>query len=192
MPAALPDPAAQPRTAPASIGPRTWLTIGAGLLLFVLVPFALVGSWFEALATDAVRSSAPHWLLAAAIVVLLALDIVLPVPSSVVSTAAGAALGFWPGLAASALGMTAGRHRPRGRRAFRGADVSREPRGVGGLRARRRDSLVDGLDAAGDRRGDRPAGAGHGRGEPRQTPRRVSEDPVDLLIVAACGTRVTW
>jgi uncharacterized membrane protein YdjX (TVP38/TMEM64 family) len=40
------------------------------------------------------------------VVVLLGADIVLPVPSSLVSTAAGAFLGFLPGLAASVLGMT--------------------------------------------------------------------------------------
>lgn len=106
MPAAQPD-RARPDGAPASAGARTWLTIGAGLVLFVLVPFVLFGTWFEAVVTEAVHASPPAWLLAAAIVALLALDIVLPMPSSVVSTAAGAALGFWPGLAASALGMTA-------------------------------------------------------------------------------------
>ena len=100
-------PAARPDAAPASIGLRPWITIGAGLLLFVLVPFALLGTWFESVATETVYTSSPRWLLAATVVALLALDIVLPVPSSVVSTAAGAALGFWPGLAASTLGMTA-------------------------------------------------------------------------------------
>jgi uncharacterized membrane protein YdjX (TVP38/TMEM64 family) len=39
---------------------------------------------------------------------LLALDVLLPVPSSLVSTAAGAMLGFWGGVASSWLGMTAG------------------------------------------------------------------------------------
>ena len=107
MPAAPLDPATGPDAAPASLGSRAWLTIGVGLLLFVLVPFALLGTWFESVATEAVYASSPQWLLAAAVVALLALDIVLPVPSSVVSTTAGAALGFWPGLAASTLGMTA-------------------------------------------------------------------------------------
>ena len=81
-------PAARPDAAPASIGLRPWITIGAGLLLFVLVPFALLGTWFESVATETVYTSSPRWLLAATVVALLALDIVLPVPSSVVSTAA--------------------------------------------------------------------------------------------------------
>ena len=42
------------------------------------------------------------------IVGVLALDILLPVPSSAVSTWGGAVLGAWAGAAASALGMTAG------------------------------------------------------------------------------------
>ena len=42
----------------------------------------------------------------AAVVALLAADVVLPVPSSLVSTAAGAALGFTVGTVASILGMT--------------------------------------------------------------------------------------
>ena len=99
-------PAARPDVAPASVGSRSWITIGAGLLLFVLVPFALLGTWFEAVAIETVHASSPRWLIAATIVALLAVDIVLPVPSSVVSTAAGATLGFWSGLAASTLGMT--------------------------------------------------------------------------------------
>jgi uncharacterized membrane protein YdjX (TVP38/TMEM64 family) len=107
MPAAPLDPPTGPDVAPVPVGSRPWITIGAGLLLFVLVPFALLGTWFEAVATETVHASSPRWLIAAAIVTLLTLDIVLPVPSSVVSTAAGAALGFWSGLAASTLGMTA-------------------------------------------------------------------------------------
>ena len=39
---------------------------------------------------------------------LLGLDVLLPVPSSIVSTAAGATLGFIPGLVISSVGMTTG------------------------------------------------------------------------------------
>jgi uncharacterized membrane protein YdjX (TVP38/TMEM64 family) len=46
--------------------------------------------------------------IAAAVVGFLGLDVLLPVPSSIVSTAGGAALGFLPGLAASTAGMTLG------------------------------------------------------------------------------------
>ena len=86
---------------------RAWLTIGIGLIVFVLVPFLLFERRMnEVTAHTWGRSAAAPLAVAARSSTLLALDIVLPVPSSAVSTAAGALLGFWPGLAASMLGMT--------------------------------------------------------------------------------------
>ncbi|WP_165831098.1 TVP38/TMEM64 family protein [Sphingomonas pokkalii] len=52
--------------------------------------------------------AAEHRLAAGAGAVLLALDIVLPVPSSVVATAMGAMLGGWAGTLVNAAGLTAG------------------------------------------------------------------------------------
>lgn len=79
-----------------------WLVIGLLLLGFVLVPFALLGEQHaEALLRQA-RGPAGALILGA----LLALDIVLPVPSSVVSTAAGALFGAAAGTAISTVGMT--------------------------------------------------------------------------------------
>jgi uncharacterized membrane protein YdjX (TVP38/TMEM64 family) len=76
------------------------------LLTVILVPLVLlegrVHDW--TLQQMHANRSAPS--IALAVVVLLGADIVLPVPSSLVSTAAGAFLGFLPGLAASVLGMT--------------------------------------------------------------------------------------
>jgi hypothetical protein len=58
MPAAPLDPTTGPDGAPASVGLRTWLTIGAGLLLFVLVPFALLGTLSAAYALAGPTASA--------------------------------------------------------------------------------------------------------------------------------------
>ena len=79
-------------------------------LLFgvVLVPFLLLGgasnTWIEGwLDADGSRAAA-----AAVIISALTLDVFLPVPSSLVSTASGALLGLWLGVAVSTVGMTLG------------------------------------------------------------------------------------
>ena len=81
---------------------------GLVLLAAILIPFFLwedaIRIWFA----DLVTSSRGRPAVAAAMVGLLAADIVLPVPSSLVSTAAGGLLGFAWGTIASWLGMTAG------------------------------------------------------------------------------------
>jgi uncharacterized membrane protein YdjX (TVP38/TMEM64 family) len=85
---------------------RAWLWLAAIVVVVVLVPFVLL----EGIINDAIDryiASAPSTAaLAFAVIILLALDIVLPIPSSVVATTAGAALGFWPGIFASVTGMT--------------------------------------------------------------------------------------
>jgi uncharacterized membrane protein YdjX (TVP38/TMEM64 family) len=82
--------------------------MGAVVLLFILLPFAL----FERGVTDwtlqQFRSSGETAWVAGVVVALLAADVVLPVPSSLVSTASGASLGFVLGLTASVCGMTLG------------------------------------------------------------------------------------
>lgn len=78
------------------------------LLALILVPFFL---WEDAIlrwANAFTGTPGNAAFVAAAIGGLLAADIVLPVPSSLVSTAAGALLGFLPGALVSWLGMTAG------------------------------------------------------------------------------------
>ena len=82
-----------------------WLAIGVALLAFVLVPFFLFEEQFHALAIRLARERSLTTALA--IAALLALDIVLPIPSSVLSTAAGALLGFPLGAMISTIGMTA-------------------------------------------------------------------------------------
>ena len=76
------------------------------LAALVVVPFFLLGQAFEAEAAGWI--SARQGRVAAALVVvgLLAADIVLPVPSSIVGTAAGALLGWVGGSAAVFAGLT--------------------------------------------------------------------------------------
>jgi uncharacterized membrane protein YdjX (TVP38/TMEM64 family) len=78
------------------------------LLAVVLVPFLVFERQFEQLATWLANGNASGWLTASAIGALLALDVFLPVPSSIVSTGAGVMLGFWRGAAVIWIGMTAG------------------------------------------------------------------------------------
>ena len=73
-----------------------------------IVPFLLFGPSLEEQITGRLDASVAPGTLAAVIVGLLAVDVFLPVPSSVVSTFAGSTLGFAAGTAASWLGMTAG------------------------------------------------------------------------------------
>jgi membrane protein DedA with SNARE-associated domain len=80
----------------------------AAALLVPAIPFLLLGADFETQILELVRRDWPAGELFAAVVGTLAVDILLPVPSSAVSTFAGASLGIAGGLAASWLGMTLG------------------------------------------------------------------------------------
>jgi len=84
----------------------------AGLILAVLLlsvlTFVLLGDGIEPMIADFVRVDRQLEVKAAAIFGLLAADIFLPVPSSLVSFTAGAALGPVLGAMVSAAGMTAG------------------------------------------------------------------------------------
>ncbi len=81
-----------------------WITIG--LFVLILIPFALWEGRFEALTKSLLDEERPREWIAAAVVALLGADVVLPIPSSLISTSSGYLLGFWRGLAASWLGMT--------------------------------------------------------------------------------------
>lgn len=83
-----------------------WLAVAGALLVFILIPFAIWEERFAELSASAARSGGPAAF--AALSGLLALDVVLPVPSSIVSTAAGSLFGLWKGAAASWTGMSAG------------------------------------------------------------------------------------
>ena len=85
-----------------------WVTIAGIFLIVLLTPFFLLENDINQFVERVTRSGLRFEAIALAVVCLLALDVFLPVPSSVVSTAAGATLGFFPGLVASAAGMTLG------------------------------------------------------------------------------------
>lgn len=97
-------------TSPAGRGRsmRGWLWIAALLLAAILVPFALwdeaITSWSRAVVAG---DGAGAWI-ASVIGGLLAVDVLLPVPSSILSTAAGYRFGFLAGAVVSWGGMTVG------------------------------------------------------------------------------------
>lgn len=84
-----------------------WTTVLVLLVAAILVPFFLFEDHFNRLADEWMRAGGHPAYAAAGITGLLAADVLLPVPSSVVSAAAGVLLGFWRGAAAVWAGMTA-------------------------------------------------------------------------------------
>lgn len=86
-----------------------WLVLLALALAFVLIPFLLLEDRIAAALAGALAAARGHALLVGAVIALsLVGDILLPVPSSIVSSFAGAALGFWGGALAIWLGMSGG------------------------------------------------------------------------------------
>jgi len=83
-----------------------WAILSSLLLALILVPFFLFEGQFNALAERLARGEGSSWYSAAAIGALLVSDVVLPIPSSLVSAAAGALLGFWRGALVVWVGMT--------------------------------------------------------------------------------------
>ncbi|MET7694674.1 VTT domain-containing protein [Streptomyces sp. NPDC005483] len=83
-----------------------WFWLVFGLFAAILVPFFLFGDYFDALASLAAEHRLSTPLAVTVIAGLLALDVFLPVPSSVVSAAAGVLLGFWWGTTVIWAGMT--------------------------------------------------------------------------------------
>jgi uncharacterized membrane protein YdjX (TVP38/TMEM64 family) len=78
------------------------------VLAIPIVPFVLFGQQVDAwLAAWRADPPARH-VVASVVVMLLATDVFLPIPSSMVSTLAGSQLGVWNGTAAAWLGMTLG------------------------------------------------------------------------------------
>lgn len=79
----------------------------AGLLALILVPFFLFQTQFDEMSARMTSGHLPPWVTAGAVVGLLGADVFLPLPSSVISAAAGALLGMWRGTLAIWSGMTA-------------------------------------------------------------------------------------
>jgi uncharacterized membrane protein YdjX (TVP38/TMEM64 family) len=87
---------------------RPWIILSVLLLAIILVPFFLFEEGMNARVLSLLRVGAPHAAIAAIVICLLALDVFLPIPSSIVSTAAGAMLGFPIGVMVSTIGMSIG------------------------------------------------------------------------------------
>ncbi len=84
-----------------------WVLLTTIILLIILVPFFLFGEQVEKWTDDFVESASDQpGLVALVLGLLLAVDILVPVPSSLVSTAAGFVLGFGLGTLTSLIGMT--------------------------------------------------------------------------------------
>lgn len=83
-----------------------WVALISLVFAIILVPFFVYETEIEQSTQSILRQLHDHpfwsWIF---ICFLLSTDIVLPVPSSLASTAGGVALGFWGGLTASWLGM---------------------------------------------------------------------------------------
>ena len=84
-----------------------WLWLALGVVALILVPFFFFEDYFTALAEQAASGTVSVPWAVVVISALLALDVLLPVPSSIVSAAAGVLLGFWLGMFVIWAGMTA-------------------------------------------------------------------------------------
>jgi uncharacterized membrane protein YdjX (TVP38/TMEM64 family) len=85
-----------------------WAAVLAVLLALILIPFFLWEDAFTQKAAELAKADAAPALMALAFAGLLAADVALPVPSSLVSVLAARLLGFFPGCLTIWLGMTAG------------------------------------------------------------------------------------
>lgn len=82
--------------------------LAGSLIAFVVLPFMLFGTSVEAWTFGLLDPSNSAPFIAAAGVLLLAADVVLPVPSTVVAAGLGAVLGALWGIFATAVGLTIG------------------------------------------------------------------------------------
>ena len=85
-----------------------WLLLWIAIVAVVLIPFFLFEEQFNALAARITAGEVSATLAASIIALLLAFDVLLPVPSSIVSTGGGVLLGFVGGTAVVWIGMMAG------------------------------------------------------------------------------------
>lgn len=83
-----------------------WTILWIVLLGLILVPFFLFEEWFNAVAAHVTSTATSKGWAAGVVGALLAFDVFLPVPSSLVSAAAGVILGFWPATILIWSGMT--------------------------------------------------------------------------------------
>ncbi|MGZ7095242.1 MAG: TVP38/TMEM64 family protein [Methanobacterium sp.] len=83
-----------------------WAFLVIAILLFILIPFFIFGDSIESWTNSFLSSSPPKLLVGFIVGLLLSIDILAPVPSSIVSTAGGYFLGFVLGTLISFAGMT--------------------------------------------------------------------------------------
>jgi uncharacterized membrane protein YdjX (TVP38/TMEM64 family) len=83
-----------------------WSVLILLVLTLIIIPFVLFEETFNREAERLLRQDASGWYTGTAIAGLLALDVFLPIPSSIVAAAAGVALGFSRGALAVWIGMT--------------------------------------------------------------------------------------
>ena len=120
------------------------------MLALILIPFALweepINAWSARLLTPAAGRAT----VALLVVLLLASDVVLPIPSSFVSAGAVALLGAWQGGLTIALGMTVAAWLGYGIGRFGGEPLARRMAGPAELeRARAHDGALRKLGRAG-------------------------------------------
>lgn len=87
---------------------RAWSLVIGVLLAFVILPFVLWGNPIERRTSTITDGGTASVIAAAAVVLLLAGDIALPIPSSVVMVFTGARFGFMTALAVSWVGLMLG------------------------------------------------------------------------------------
>jgi uncharacterized membrane protein YdjX (TVP38/TMEM64 family) len=88
---------------------RNSLILMAIVLALILVPFFFFHKYIDGWTAELLKTSGQHpGYTALLLCILLASDILLPVPSSIVSTGAGFLLGFFYGVTVSFIGMTLG------------------------------------------------------------------------------------
>jgi uncharacterized membrane protein YdjX (TVP38/TMEM64 family) len=83
-----------------------WLSLSVVLISFILVPFFLFATATETLVFAFLDEAESGVVVAAVAVSALALDVFLPIPSSIISTICGSALGVTMGALVSGLGMS--------------------------------------------------------------------------------------
>ncbi len=101
------DTASPPRDTEQPRKPWRLLTLAILLVALVIVPFLIFGEAIDSRIANFIERGRAHpWSAALVLGGLLAVDVLAPIPSSLVSTACGALLGFWCGLLTSFAGMT--------------------------------------------------------------------------------------
>lgn len=85
-----------------------WSLLAGAVLALILVPFLLFQERMVRFSEALLHDSSGGPSVAAAVVLLLASDLFLPVPSSLVATASGLLLGLVPGMAATWVGLQSG------------------------------------------------------------------------------------